>query len=155
MEKLMEVMCCTDEQMVSYATFKLTAEAELWWTSKKDHLQQQVGEGISITWKNFKDAFLERFYPQSVRLAKAQEFTDLVQGLWTVEQYAARFIELSRFVPVLSTHGRPKGKKVRKGFTAKDHESGGCIRNWKSNGTCQQSGGGGADTEYQCRALQP
>jgi hypothetical protein len=28
---------------------------------------------------------------------------------------------------VLSTHERPKGKKVRKGFTAKDHESGGCI----------------------------
>jgi hypothetical protein len=46
MEKLMEVMCCTDEQMVSYATFKLTAKAERWWTSKKDHLQQQVGEGV-------------------------------------------------------------------------------------------------------------
>jgi N-glycosylase/DNA lyase len=52
--------------MVSYATFKLTAEAERWWTSKKDHLQQQVGEGIPITWKDFKDAFLERFFPQSV-----------------------------------------------------------------------------------------
>jgi len=49
MEKLMEVMCCTDEQMVRYATFKLTAEAERWWTSNKDHLQQQVGEGVLIT----------------------------------------------------------------------------------------------------------
>jgi hypothetical protein len=45
----MEVMCCTDEQMVCYATFKLIAEAERWWISKKDHLQQQVGEGVPIT----------------------------------------------------------------------------------------------------------
>ncbi|XP_062170983.1 uncharacterized protein LOC133876754 [Alnus glutinosa] len=86
--------------MVRYATFKLTAEAERWWTSKKDHLQQQVGEGVPITWKDFKDAFMERFFPQSVRLAEAQEFTDLVQGSSTVEQYAARFIEL-RFAPYL------------------------------------------------------
>jgi hypothetical protein len=48
MEKLMEVICCTDEQMVSYANFKLTAKTERWWTSKKDHLQQQVGEGVPI-----------------------------------------------------------------------------------------------------------
>jgi len=76
--------------MVRYATFKLTPEAERWWTSKKDHLQQQLGKGIPITWKNFKDAFLERFFPQSIQLAKAQEFTDLVQGSSTVEQYAAK-----------------------------------------------------------------
>ncbi|GLT73030.1 hypothetical protein SLA2020_449180 [Shorea laevis] len=36
MEKLMEVMCCTDDQMVRYATFKLTAEAERWWIAKKN-----------------------------------------------------------------------------------------------------------------------
>jgi len=116
MEKLMEVMCCTDEQMVSYATFKLTAEAEHWWTSKKDHLQQQVGEGVPITWKNFKDAFLERFFPRSVRLAKAQEFTDLVQGSSTVEQYAARFIELSRFAPYLVPTEDLKARKFERGL---------------------------------------
>jgi hypothetical protein len=49
MEKLMEVLCCTDEQMVRYATFKLTVEAERWWTSKKDHLQQQLGRVVPIT----------------------------------------------------------------------------------------------------------
>jgi N-glycosylase/DNA lyase len=70
--------------MVSYATFKLTAEAERWWTSKKDHLQQQVGEGVPITWKDFKDAFLERFFPQSVRLSKAQEFkTSFLSFCWS------------------------------------------------------------------------
>ncbi|GLT54744.1 hypothetical protein SLA2020_279180, partial [Shorea laevis] len=73
-------MCCTDDQMVRYATFKLTAEAERWWIAKKEHLEQHLGDDTSITWKSFKEAFLERFFPSSVRQAKAQEFTDLTQG---------------------------------------------------------------------------
>jgi hypothetical protein len=36
----MEVMRCTDDQMVFFATFKLAAEAEQWWTAKKEHVQQ-------------------------------------------------------------------------------------------------------------------
>jgi hypothetical protein len=119
MEKLMEVMCCTDEQMVHYATFKMTAEAERWWVSKKDYLQQQLGIGVPITWKNFKDAFLEHFFPQSVRQAKAQEFTDLVQGALTVAQYAARFIELSRFTPYLVPTEDLKERKFERGLQPK------------------------------------
>jgi hypothetical protein len=61
--------------MVLLATFKLTAEAEQCWRAKKEHMQQQVGDGVSITWKNFKDAFSEHFFP--IWQAKAQEFTDL------------------------------------------------------------------------------
>jgi hypothetical protein len=116
MEKLMEVMCCTDEQKVCYATFKLTDEAERWWVSKKDHLQQQLGQGVPITWKNFKDSFLERFFPQSVRQAKAHEFIDLVQGPSTVEQYAAKFIELSRFAPYLVPTEDLKARKFERGL---------------------------------------
>jgi len=48
-----------------------------------------------------KDVFLEHFFPQSVRQAKAHEFIDLVQGLLAVKQYTAKFIELSRFAPYL------------------------------------------------------
>jgi len=95
----MEVMCCIDKQMVRYAKFKMTAEAERWWVSKKDHMQQ-LAVGVPITWKNFKDAFLEHFFPQSVLQAKAHEFIDLVQGPLTVEQYATKFIELSRFAHI-------------------------------------------------------
>jgi hypothetical protein len=119
MEKLMEVMCCTDDQMVRYATFKLTAEAERWWIAKKEHLQQLLGDGVPITWKDFKNAFLERFFPQSVRQAKAQEFTDLVQGSLTVEQYAAKFIELSRFAPYLVSTEDLKARKFERGLQSR------------------------------------
>ncbi|GLT65655.1 hypothetical protein SLA2020_380730 [Shorea laevis] len=100
MEKLLD-MCCTDDHIVRYATFKLTADAECLCVAKKEHLDQRLGKGMSISWKNFKEAFLECFFPPLVRQAKAQEFTELIQGSLTVEQYAAKFIELSWFAPYL------------------------------------------------------
>jgi hypothetical protein len=86
-------MNCTNEQMVCYATFKLTAEAEHGWMAKKEHMQQQLGKGMCISWEDFKDAFLGRFFPQTVRHAKAQEFMDLTQGSMTGEHCAAKFVK--------------------------------------------------------------
>jgi hypothetical protein len=54
---------------------------------------------------------LERFFPQTIRQAKAQEFTDLVQGSMTMEQYAAKFIELSQFAPYLVSTEELKARK--------------------------------------------
>jgi hypothetical protein len=113
MEKLMEVMCCTDEQMVPYATFKFTAEAEHWWTSNKDHFQQQLGEGVPITWKNFNDAFLERFFPQSVSTRIHRPGVRIVDS-GTICSKVHRTITIR---PIPSSHRRLKGKKVQKGFT--------------------------------------
>jgi hypothetical protein len=48
-----------DEQIVHYGTFELIAEAEHWWIAKKEHLQLWLGEGVPISWKDFKDTFLE------------------------------------------------------------------------------------------------
>jgi hypothetical protein len=115
-EKLMEVMNCTEEQRVKYATFYLTAGAERWWMAQKEHLQKRLGAEVTIPWKNFKDVFLERFFPQTIRQAKAQEFTDLVQGSMTVEEYAAKFIELSRFAPYLVSTEELKARKFERGL---------------------------------------
>ena len=38
-----------------------------------------------------------KYYPDTVRHAKAQEFLELKQGAMTVMDYVARFIELARF----------------------------------------------------------
>ncbi|XP_059455138.1 uncharacterized protein LOC132185376 [Corylus avellana] len=113
-EKLMDVMNCTEEQRVKYATFYLTEGAERWWTAQKEHLQQRLG--AIIPWMDFKEAFLERFFPQTTRQAKAQEFTDLIQGSMTVEQYAAKFIELSRFAPYLVSTEELTARKFERGL---------------------------------------
>jgi hypothetical protein len=112
----MEVMNCTEEQRVKYATFYLTTGAEQWLTAQKEQLQKRLGVEVTIPWKDFKDAFLERFFPQTIRQAKAQEFTDLVQGSMTVEEYAAKFIELSRFAPYLVSTEELKARKFERGL---------------------------------------
>jgi hypothetical protein len=57
-----------------------------------------------------------RFFPQTIRQAKAQEFTDLVQGSMPVEEYAAKFIELSRFAPYLVSTEELKARKFERGL---------------------------------------
>ena len=47
-EKLMEVMNCTEEQRVKYATFYLTTGVERWWTAQKKHLQKRLGAEVTI-----------------------------------------------------------------------------------------------------------
>ncbi|XP_057958684.1 uncharacterized protein LOC131151454 [Malania oleifera] len=49
----------------------------------------------------FRDMFFDRYYPASVREARIQEFLSLSQGSLIVQQYAVRFIELSRFYPYI------------------------------------------------------
>lgn len=44
---------------------------------------------------------MDCFFLQSIRFAKAQDFTNLVQGSLIVEQYVASFVELSPFAPYL------------------------------------------------------
>ena len=67
----MEVMNFTEEQRVKYATFYLTAGAKRWGMAHKEHLQKWRGAEVTIPWKDFKDAFLERFFPQTIKQAKA------------------------------------------------------------------------------------
>ena len=50
-----------------------------------------------ITWEKFKGVFYDNYFPEVVRDRKEREFADLVQGSMIVEQYTAKFIELSRF----------------------------------------------------------
>ena len=50
-----------------------------------------------ITWEKFKGVFYDNYIPKVVRERKEKDFVDLVQGSMIVEQYTAKFIELSRF----------------------------------------------------------
>ena len=84
-----------------FATFKLVREAERWWRSTKAILEGMDTERNSITWEKFKGVFYDNYFPEVVWERKEREFADLVQGSMTVEQYAAKFIELSRLGPHL------------------------------------------------------
>ena len=50
-----------------------------------------------MTWAEFHELFMGKYFPTTARHAKAQEFLELRQGTMTVIEYVARFMELARF----------------------------------------------------------
>ena len=51
----------------------------------------------AMTWAEFHDLFMGKYFPDTARHAKAQEFLKLKQGTRTVIEYVGRFTELARF----------------------------------------------------------
>ena len=50
-----------------------------------------------MTWGEFRELFMGKFFPTSARHAKSSEFLELKQGNMTVLEYVAKFIELACF----------------------------------------------------------
>ncbi|XP_075665041.1 uncharacterized protein LOC142634634 [Castanea sativa] len=116
MEKLLRALECTNAQKVMYATFALQGFAERWWSSTEQLLRMELERDTPITWEKFKEFFNGAYFPNVVRDRKAREFSNLVQGAITVEEYAAKFVELSRFAPYLIPDESKKVKKFREGL---------------------------------------
>ena len=91
-EKIFEVVACTDDQKVAYITYMLVGEAKHWWRGAHALLQAQ---GVPLTWMSFRATFLEKYFPENVRNQKEIEFLQLKQWGMIVDQYTARFNELA------------------------------------------------------------
>ena len=50
-----------------------------------------------MTWAEFHELFMGKYFSATARHAKAWEFLKLKQGTMTVMEYVAKFIELARF----------------------------------------------------------
>ena len=50
-----------------------------------------------MTWAEFHEFFMCKYFPTTSTHAKAQEFLELKQGAMTVIEYVVRFTELARF----------------------------------------------------------
>ncbi|XP_057981145.1 uncharacterized protein LOC131166572 [Malania oleifera] len=93
-EKILDVMNYIEKQKVTFVTFKLSREVERWWVSVKK-MEEHRPIPVAMTWARFRELFFERYFPATVRNAKMEEFMSLTQELLTMQQYAARFQELS------------------------------------------------------------
>ena len=90
-EKAFESMNCTDSERVRFASYQLQGEAYRWWKT----IRRQGSADQPLSWEFFRQEFLKRYFPESLRDAKAQEFVELTQGSMTVAQYETHFEELS------------------------------------------------------------
>ena len=92
-EKVLEAMEITsDTTRVRLAAFQLEGEAQIWWRWAKTSKYLEV-----MTWVEFQELFMGKYFPDTTRHAKAQEFLELKQGMMTVMEYVARFTELARY----------------------------------------------------------
>ncbi|XP_041025420.1 uncharacterized protein LOC121265825 [Juglans microcarpa x Juglans regia] len=119
-EEVLRVLNCTDKQKVLYSAFKLTSEAKRWWISERT-IKEAGGRGV-VSWPHFKHIFFDPFFPRSIRDARAKDFADLVQGTMTLHQYAARYVELSRFASYLIPDEEKKTRKFDKGLNNQIYE---------------------------------
>ena len=92
-ENVLEAMEITsDTTRIRLAAFQLEGEARVWsrWVRTSRDLE-------FMTWAEFQELFMGKYFPETARHARAKEFLELKQGATTVMDYVARFIELARF----------------------------------------------------------
>ena len=92
-KKVLEAMeIVSNTTRIRLAAFQLKGEAQVWWNWAKTSRDLEA-----MTWAEFYDLFMGKFFPDTTRNAKAQEFLELRQGTMTVMEYVARFTKLARF----------------------------------------------------------
>ena len=92
-DNVLEAMKITsDTTRIRLAAFQLEGEARVWWRWARTSRDLEV-----MTWVEFQELFMGKYFPETARHAKAQEFLELKQEATTVMDYVARFIELARF----------------------------------------------------------
>ncbi|XP_011622837.1 uncharacterized protein LOC105420534 [Amborella trichopoda] len=87
-----------------------------WWGLVK-HSWEELGTEVS--WGNVLESFNEKYFPNSVQERKEVEFIKLQQGNLSLEQYAAKFIELSRYAPNIINTEAWKVKTFERGIRPK------------------------------------
>ena len=69
-----------------------------------------------MTWVEFQELFIGKYFPDTARHAKAQEFLELKQGMMTVMDYVARFMELARFAEDYVAIDKAKVRRFENGL---------------------------------------
>ena len=72
-EKVLEAMEITyDTTGIRLAAFQLEGEAQVWWNWAKTSRDLEA-----VTWAEFQELFMGKYFPDTARHAKALEFLEL------------------------------------------------------------------------------
>ena len=111
-EKVLEAMEITsDTTRIRLVAFQLEGEAQVWWKWEKTSRDLEA-----MTLIEFHDLFMGKYFPDTMRHAKAQKFLELKQGTMNVMEYVARFTELARFADEYVTTDMAKVKRFENGL---------------------------------------
>ncbi|XP_066168780.1 uncharacterized protein [Oryza sativa Japonica Group] len=94
-EKKLDLLQCTDQEKVSFASHQLHGPASEWW----DHFRLNRTTAEPISWLEFTAAFRKTHIPSGVVSLKKKKFRSLTQGSRTVTEYLHEFNRLARYAP--------------------------------------------------------
>ncbi|KAF7112781.1 hypothetical protein RHSIM_RhsimUnG0193500 [Rhododendron simsii] len=109
-EKIFQVMTCTDREKVALAAYNLIGEARRWWNlvSKAEPRME---------WTRFLVLFNQKYLPQAIKNSKSMEFQNLKQrGNMTVTEYDAQFTTLAHYAEHLIPNDRMKARRFEDGL---------------------------------------
>ncbi|KAK9732772.1 hypothetical protein RND81_04G020700 [Saponaria officinalis] len=115
MEQLFTATLCPEDQKVGIASYYLQREADNWWSISRAVIQADPGFG----WGRFCEALKRRFYPDELRWQKEREFLRLEQGNLSIQAYADKFMELSRFETTIFPDETSRVRRFEKNLTPK------------------------------------
>ena len=111
-EKVLEAMEITsDTTRIRLAAFQIEGETQVWWNWAKTSRDLEA-----MTWAEFQELFMGKYFPDTMRHAKAQEFLELKQGTMNVMDYVARFMELARFTDDYATTDMANVRRFENGL---------------------------------------
>jgi hypothetical protein len=108
MEKIFQMIQCTEAEKVNLATYTLQDRADEWWRSAS---RNTFGDRQDVTWGEFLVEFNKKFFSEQMKVKLETEFLQLQQGAMTVSQYEIRFSELIKYAPY---YGGDEQKKTRR-----------------------------------------
>ena len=92
-ERILEAIEITsDATRIRLATFQLEGESQVWWDWVKVSRDSEM-----MTWGEFRELFMDKFFSASAWNAKSREFLKLKQGSEIVLKYVAKFTKWARF----------------------------------------------------------
>ncbi|XP_028054780.1 uncharacterized protein LOC114258976 [Camellia sinensis] len=92
-EKMLDTMGITEAaDRIALAVFELDDEADHWW-----ELIKNTHDVASLSWNQFRELFLNKYFPSTIRRERVKEFQNLEQRNMTVTQYASKFEDLARY----------------------------------------------------------
>ena len=82
----------SDATKIRLPAFQLKGKSQVPWDWVKTSRDLKA-----MTWVEFHELFMGKYFPATARHAKAQDFLELKQGMMRVMEYVAKFTELARF----------------------------------------------------------
>lgn len=113
LEKAFALLRCSEEDKVILAVYQLQGNASTWWKATE---RRVFPEGMVPEWDAFVKVFYRKYFSECAREQKMAEFQCLRQNQMSVDQYEAKFSELSKYAPRLIEDPVDRARRFRDGL---------------------------------------